>query len=75
MALRSVNPSDDYSKRGDPCEVIDVCPICYGRMETVYDRHSQRVCVCVDCHSGLTVPDTAWHVVRLKREAKWKVKA
>ena len=71
MALRSVNPSDDYSRQGDPCEVIEVCPICDGRMETVYNRHNQKVCVCVDCHSGLTVPDAAWEIAKAKREAKW----
>lgn len=40
-------------------------------MELVYDRFSQRVCVCTDCHSGVTVPASAWDVLRLKREKKW----
>jgi hypothetical protein len=40
-------------------------------MELVYDRHNQRVCVCGDCHSGLTVPASAFEVLRLKREKKW----
>lgn len=71
MALRAVNPSDHSDpKRGEPCEVIEVCPICGGKMQTVYSRHQQKVCVCVDCHSGLTVPDTAWTIARVKREAK-----
>jgi uncharacterized protein YbbK (DUF523 family) len=39
-------------------------------MELVYDRHNQRVCVCADCHSGLTVPSSAAEVARLKREKK-----
>lgn len=37
-------------------------------METVYDRPTTKVCVCVDCHSGLTVPATAWEVAKIKRE-------
>ena len=28
------------------------CPICNGKMELVYDRINQQVCVCTDCHSG-----------------------
>ena len=35
-------------------------------MELVYDRLSQQVCVCTDCHSGLTIPTTAWEVQRAK---------
>jgi hypothetical protein len=75
MTLRAANPPDDSdSTQGDPCEVIEVCPICDGRMETVYNRNHQKVCVCIDCHSGLTVPDTAWNVARVKRDAKWMPK-
>lgn len=39
-------------------------------MEVVYSRNNQQVSVCTDCHSGITVPGTAWDVVRIKREAK-----
>jgi hypothetical protein len=39
-------------------------------METVYDRYNQKVFVCVVCHSGLTVPATAWNVARLKRSQR-----
>jgi hypothetical protein len=41
-------------------------------LELVYDRFNQRVSVCKDCHSGLTVPSSAWEVLRLKREKKFK---
>jgi hypothetical protein len=41
-------------------------------METVYQRFNQQVCVCVDCRSGLTVPNSTWEVIRLKREGKWR---
>jgi hypothetical protein len=47
------------------------CPICYGSMEVVYSRNQQSVCVCVDCHSGVTVPAGAWDIVRRKREGSW----
>lgn len=55
----------------DQAPTLEVsCPICSGTMETVYLRHHQRVVVCVDCQSGLTVPHTAWEVARIKRDAK-----
>ena len=50
--------------------ILAVCPICDGKMEVVYCRNNQQVTVCTDCHSGLTVPSTAWDVVRIKRESK-----
>ena len=68
MALRALKPSDDSRSQVEPCEVIEVCPICEGKMETVYNRGHQKVCVCSDCHSGVTVPATAWDIVRMKRE-------
>jgi hypothetical protein len=40
-------------------------------MELVYDRFSQHVYVCLDCHSGITVPASAAHVVQLKRDNKF----
>ncbi len=44
------------------------CPICDGRMEVVYDRFSQQVCVCVECHTGLSIPLSAWDIRKKKRE-------
>lgn len=44
------------------------CPVCSGRLDLVYDRLGQKVYVCVDCHVGLTVPESAWTIVRQKRE-------
>jgi hypothetical protein len=55
----------------EPLEGVPACPICKGRMEMVYSRHLQTVCVCVDCHSGLSVPTSAYEVARLKREGKF----
>jgi hypothetical protein len=66
MALPTDNQEDGQA--GDPCEVITTCPICQGKMEKVYDRNHQQVCVCADCHAGLTVPYYAWEVARIKRE-------
>jgi len=29
-------------------------------MELVYDRPNAKVCVCVECHTGISVPGPAW---------------
>lgn len=64
MGMRAIKPNDRVS---DPCDVIDLCPICGGSMETVYSRAHQKVCVCVDCHTSITVPAAAWQVKSDKR--------
>jgi hypothetical protein len=69
MPLRALDP-DEPNSLGEPCEVLEVCPVCGGKMEVVYSRTQSKVCVCVDCHSGVTVPATAWQVVKAKRDAK-----
>ena len=46
--------------------MIEICPICSGRMEAVYSRAHQKVCVCVDCHTSVTVPASAWRVKAAK---------
>jgi hypothetical protein len=69
MPLRALDP-DEPNPIGEPCEVLEVCPVCGGKMEVVYSRTQSKVCVCVDCHSGVTVPASAWQVVKTKREAK-----
>jgi ssDNA-binding Zn-finger/Zn-ribbon topoisomerase 1 len=50
------------------------CPVCSGRLDLVYDRFNQKVYVCIDCHVGLTVPESAWDVLRKKREQNWPAK-
>jgi hypothetical protein len=65
MALRSVN---NDSSMGEPCEQLPACPVCDGKMEKVYDRYHELVCVCIDCHSGLTIPASARKLAMLKRE-------
>jgi hypothetical protein len=73
MTLRALPDPDDSGPTTEP--LLSKCPICEGRMELVYDRHHQKVLVCVDCQSGLTVPGSAWEIARIKREAKWMPKA
>jgi hypothetical protein len=48
--------------------VIDVCPICGDEMEAVYSREHQKVCVCSDCHTSVTVPTAAWAISRIKSQ-------
>ena len=50
---------------------IPPCPMCSGKLVIAYDRYHQRVAVCEDCHSGLTIPGSAWEVAKLKREGRW----
>lgn len=69
MTLRAIPNPEGAVPSGD--KALRPCPICAGRMELVYDRHHQKVMVCVDCQSGLTVPASAWEIARIKRESKW----
>lgn len=73
MALRAL-PNPEDGSQPDSEKSVTNCPVCDGRMELVYDRHHQKVVVCVDCQSGLTVPGSAWEIARIKREAKWMPK-
>jgi len=59
----------------DPNADTPTCPICGGRMEVVYNRSQQIVAVCVDCHSGVTIPAKAREVVRLKRSGDFNRQA
>ena len=72
MALHAL-PDPEKTEPEDNRHVRN-CPVCDGRMELVYNRHHQKVVVCVDCQSGLTVPETAWEIARIKRESKWMPK-
>ena len=53
---------------GDPC--LPRCSICEGTMVLAYDRYQQKVCVCTDCHTSLTIPGSAWDVASRKRETQ-----
>ena len=65
MGRHAIKPHDRPSP--GPCDVITICPICGGSMEAVYSRAHQKVCVCVDCHTSITVPASAWQVKNEKR--------
>jgi hypothetical protein len=71
MALYAMNTPNDDRRDSSPRPALAACPVCDGQMEVVYARNNQQVSVCKDCHSGLTIPSTAWDIVRVKREAKW----
>lgn len=75
--MPSINCSHQpqYERRDTEVKPVPAnCPICDGEMEVVYARNNQQVTVCRDCHSGLTVPERAWDIVRIKRESKWMPK-
>ena len=76
MALHKVNPLSDNpeGERRSEAPCVASCPVCDGKMEVVYQRNNQTVCVCADCHTGVTVPGQAWDIARIKREAKWMPK-
>ena len=76
MALHKVKPLDNPQdeRRLEDAPEINTCPLCEGNMEVVYHRHGQQVIVCADCHTGVTVPASAWNIARVKREAKWMPK-
>ena len=69
MATRAVhvfkeNPQDETPRN------IPACSICDGKMVLAYDRYQQKVCVCTDCHTSITIPGSAWEVAIEKREAQ-----
>jgi len=69
MASRTGNPAP-HNPQGDSREIIPGCSICNGTMILAYDRYQQKVCVCTDCHTSITIPGEAWQVARVKRESK-----
>ena len=50
------------------------CPVCREHLQVVYDRNHQVVAVCVECHTSVTIPDSAWEVRYLKRDVQWQSK-
>ena len=43
----------------EPMDAVAVCPVCGGKMELVCDRRHITASVCIDCHTGITVPTDA----------------
>ena len=69
MATRAVNVFKE-NPQGDNRQNIPACSICAGKMVLAYDRYQQKVCVCTDCHTSITIPGSAWHVASEKRESR-----
>jgi uncharacterized protein YbbK (DUF523 family) len=51
-----------------PAREIPPCPTCDGVMERVYSRFGENVFVCMDCHTGMTVPRKAWDIAEIKKK-------
>lgn len=49
---------------------IPPCPTCGGVMDRVYSRFGENVFVCVECHTGMTVPKKAWDIAQVKKKQK-----
>lgn len=39
-------------------------------MERVYSRFGENVFVCMECHTGMTVPKNAWEVADVRRKQR-----
>lgn len=72
MVLREVNRKGP--KNPGPCEVVEICPLCDGKMEAVYSRPHQTVCACADCQTTITIPVVAWDIARVKRKTRVPLK-
>ena len=69
MATRAVNfPGDEPPGETQP--KIPRCAVCDGTMVLAYDRYRQKMCVCVDCHTSMTIPGSAWEVAKQKRATR-----
>ena len=69
MATRAVKIFKD-KPQADTGPQLPNCSICNGTMVLAYDRYQQKVCVCTDCHTSLTIPGSAWQIASEKREAR-----
>ena len=54
------SPNSTAAKKVPPC------PVCRGALERVYSRFGEHVYVCVECHTGITVPRRAWEIANAK---------
>lgn len=71
MALRALKRQDSNDpEHPEPCEVLEICPVCRGKMEAVYSRSHQKVCVCRDCHTSISIPTAAWDIARVKKKSR-----
>jgi hypothetical protein len=72
MVLRAVKRKGPQNP--GPCEILEVCPVCGGKMEMVYSRQHQQVCACADCQTTITVPVMAWDIARVKKKTQVPLK-
>ena len=68
MVLRAVKRIGP--KNPGPCDMLETCPLCGGKMELVYSRPHQQVCACADCQTTITVPVVAWDIARVKKRTR-----
>jgi hypothetical protein len=45
---------------------VPPCPVCGAALERVYSRFGDTVYVCIECHTGITVPRRAWDIADVK---------
>ena len=72
MVLRAVKRNGP--QHPEACDVVQACPLCGGKMETVYDRPHQHVCACADCQTTITIPVIALDIARVKRKTRVPLK-
>lgn len=68
MVFRAMKRRDP--EKPGPCELLEMCPVCGGKMEMVYERPHQQVCACADCQTTVTVPVVAWDIARVKKKTR-----
>ena len=68
MARRTVSGPDE--RRKVERATTPACSICEGMMVVAYDRYQQKVFVCTDCNTSISVPGSAWAVAAEKRAAQ-----
>lgn len=57
-----MGPPDSDSSRPVP-----PCPVCGAVIERVYSRFGENVYVCVECHTGISVPRRAWDIADVNK--------
>ena len=72
MVLRSMKRTGP--RNPGPCDVLAICPVCGGKLETVYERPHQQVCACADCQTTISVPVVAWDIARVKKKTRVPLK-
>ena len=72
MVLRSMKRAGP--RNPGPRDVLEICPVCGGKLEAVYERPHQQVCACADCQTTITVPVVAWDIARVKKKTRVPLK-